>query len=76
MKIPIFLSSALAPDILNNVLVETMLRAGRTHFRFPVPFLCPAIIPSFLPGRLSDFPLAEHHSLWSLNVSKTTMLLL
>ena len=38
MKIQIFLSSVLAFEILNNFLVETILRVGWTHFGFPVFF--------------------------------------
>lgn len=79
MKSPIFLSSALASEILNNFLVETILRVGWTRFGFPVSF--PFVLRLFLPSSQAVyqiFPLQKiiRHTLWYLNVSKTTMLLL
>lgn len=75
MKIPIFLSSALASEILNNFLVETILRVGWTHFGFPVSF--PFVPRLFLPSSQAVyqiFPLQKiiRHTLWYLNVPKTT----
>lgn len=54
MKIQILLSSVLAFEMLNNFLLETILRVGWTRFGFPVSF-CSAVILSFLQGCLSDF---------------------
>lgn len=52
LKSQTFLPLALAFGILNNFLIETILRVGRTLFGFPVSFPRSAIIPSFLPPRL------------------------
>ena len=58
MKIQIFLSSVLAFEILNNFLVETILRVGWTHFGFPVffPFVLLLFVPSSKAVYQTFFP--------------------
>lgn len=79
MKIQIFLFSVLAFEILNNFLVETILRVGWTHYGFPVSF--PFVLLLFLPSSKAGyqiFPLKKisQHTLWYLHFSKITVLLL
>lgn len=62
MKIQIFLFSVLAFEILNNFLVETILRVGWTHFGFPVSF--PFVLLLFLPSSKAVyqiFPLKKNN---------------